>query len=125
MSEPPLSRRIRAARHLAGFRQVPELAKAIESLGALRTRSGLRATKLREYERGEDSPDAGQLAAIAEACGLPLEFFTADFSRLPEISENPRRVIAQELRAATERARARREDTPGGSRPQPAEARPQ
>jgi hypothetical protein len=86
--------RMRAARQLGGFRNVDDLAAALKG-----TRNGLGTTTLRLIERGEIPADFSTYRDIAEACCVPVEFFTADFSRLPEISENPRSVIAQ-MRAA-------------------------
>jgi transcriptional regulator with XRE-family HTH domain len=97
--------RMRAARHLAGYSRVEDLAEAINQ-------EGLRTTVLREIEREQRRGEFRELREIAECCGLPVEFFTADFSRLGEISEDPRRVIAARLAAARERSRQRRGSKP-------------
>jgi hypothetical protein len=96
--------RMRAARQLAGFGQVEQLAAAI-------AQSGLKTGVLRKIEREERRGEFRELREIAEACRLPVEFFTADFSRLAEISDDPRRVIAERLAAAGERSERRREGT--------------
>lgn len=100
--------RIKAARHLAGFDGVQNLAAAIKAAGNSR---GLGTTKLRQMERGKQSATAGELGEIAHACGLPLSWFTADFGRLDEISGDPRQLIAQQLALAGERSASRRGGT--------------
>jgi len=99
--------RMKAARQLAGFTNVEDLAE--------HTGKGLRPTVLRQIEREERRGEFRELREIAEACGLPVEFFTADFSRLGEISGDPRRVIATRLASAVERAQRRR-DSPDEDR---------
>ena len=89
--------RMRAARHLAGFRKVETLASAIDQ-------KGLGTTVLREIERGEHPAQFSDLQEIAYHCRVPVEWFTADFSRLPEISADPRRVIAARQAASAESA---------------------
>lgn len=105
--------RMRAARHMAGIRSVEALAEKLRERGVL----GLEVTTLRTIEREERRPEFKELREIAEACDLDVAFFTADFARLPEISEDPRRVIAEETTAALERARRRRKDNDEGSEP--------
>ena len=106
---PTTGPRIRAARHLAGHRTVEALAAAIGQ-------RGLKTTKLRQMEREEIPSEARDLEAIAHACGLPVEWFTADFQRLPEISpENSRRVLAEQTAAAVQRALERRANTPSSN----------
>jgi transcriptional regulator with XRE-family HTH domain len=112
-SHPQIGPRIRAARHLAGLTDVPSLAAALKANGVRK----LGATKLRRMEREQDASDVRDLEAIADACGLPLAWFSADLSRLPEISEDPRRVIARETAAAVERAAARRAGRPADRQP--------
>ena len=102
--------RMRAARHLADIRSVKALAKAIGV-------QGLGETKLRQIEREEDAPAFRDLREIAEACGLGVEWFTADFSRLAEISADPRQRIAAVAAAAVARSQAQRNTEPGGQRP--------
>lgn len=97
--------RMRAARQLAGHKAPKSLAAAID-------RRGYSAKVLYEIEQGKHSAGYAELAEIAHACGLPVEFFTADFSRLAEISEDPRKVIAQGLARAVARSEKRREDKP-------------
>lgn len=86
---------------MAGIKSAPALA---EKLGL----HGSGATHLYLAERDQKELPFPVFAEIAHACQVPLEFFTADFSRLREISEDPRRVIAEETAAAVERARMRR-----------------
>lgn len=105
MEDFTIGARLRAARHLKGYKRMEELAKAID-----RPR-GLGTTNLREIERDARPVPFGDLADIAHACGVPVEWFTADFSRLAEISEDPRKVLARELAAATQRAAAARQRT--------------
>jgi hypothetical protein len=107
---------MRAARQLGGLRNVQELAAAIDS------RRGLGTTTLRAIEREERVAEFRELNEIAVACGLPVEFFTADFSRLHEISEDPRSVIARETAAAVQRAAERRAKSDEGNPPQHREA---
>lgn len=83
-----LGARIRAARYLKGLGSVDALADAIDS-------RGLGRTKLYGYEQDKKVPLYRELVDIANACEMPIEFFTADFGRLSEISDEPRLVIAQ------------------------------
>lgn len=71
-------RRIKAAAELGGYRSLDQLAREV-NLPKLSPKS-LR----RSANDARDTPEH-ELRAIAEACGLPYEFFTVDFSRLPEI----------------------------------------
>jgi len=87
---------------LGGYKSVDALADALDL-------SGSRRTRLYEAERGELALPFPTLREIAEVCGLPVEFFSVDFARLPEISDDPRAVIARETAAAAERSRKRRE----------------
>lgn len=98
-----LGARMRAARQLGGLRNVGDLADALKD-----TRGRLGTTTLRSIERGEARGDFSTYRDIADACGIPVEFFTADFSRLAEISEDPRSVIARETAAARRRVTERR-----------------
>jgi transcriptional regulator with XRE-family HTH domain len=67
-------RRLRAARAYADF-SLDELAERVE-MG--------RSTLIR-VDQGERNLKRMEISAIAEACGLPVEFFTADFNRLGEL----------------------------------------
>jgi transcriptional regulator with XRE-family HTH domain len=118
MEQFDIGARLRALREMAGYKNMRELATALKANGSTR---GLGQTTLRLIERGERVVEARELQDIAELCGVPLAWFTADFSRLEEISEPPRAVIARETRAAIERSRARREDRTGVPRPPLAE----
>jgi hypothetical protein len=53
---------------------------------------------------------------------LPLEWFTADFSRLAEISDPPREVLRAERERVSARSVARSEGKPGETRPPRLEA---
>jgi transcriptional regulator with XRE-family HTH domain len=106
--------RVRAARHLAGFKNPRALAARIDQ-------RGLGEKTLYLIEQGHGDPQIRDLEAIAEACGVPLEWFSADFSRLAEISDDARRVIARETAAAVERSRDRRAGPSASSPAHPAE----
>lgn len=73
-------RRMRAARVLAGL-TVPKLAERIPDENRMGERT------LRKLESGESELRPKEMREIAEACDLPYEFFTVDFSRLPELNE--------------------------------------
>jgi transcriptional regulator with XRE-family HTH domain len=66
-----LARRIRAARTYAGF-AVHELAERV----------GLGAQTIKRIEAGRRSVRRFEIWAIAEACGLPREFFEIDFAEM-------------------------------------------
>lgn len=66
-----LRRRVKAARQLAGY-SVRELSDAIGENARLGERT------LRKLEGGESQLQMPHLRAIAEACYLPVEFFTVD-----------------------------------------------
>ena len=97
--------RLRAARHLAGFNSVDELADALNQ-------RGLKSTVLREIETERRGGELRDLREVADRCGLPVEFFTADFSRLAEISEEPGKVIARRLTSVDEKYEQQRDSTP-------------
>jgi hypothetical protein len=73
----PVTRRVKAARQLAGFSSAAKL--------AAETGKGLADKTLRKIESGEKDPEPWELDRIARACGLPYEFFTIDFSTLPNL----------------------------------------
>lgn len=77
MDKKEIIRRIKAARAFGGFTSVQKLADAINQ-------PGLAQSTLEKIET-TGKVSRPQLREIAEACGLPYEFFTVDFSRLPEI----------------------------------------
>lgn len=110
MTKPPapdvddIGARLRAARQLGGYRNVEALAAALKD-----RRSKLGTTTLRNIERGQLPGDFSVYREIADVCGVPVEFFTADFSRLAEISEVPQSVIARKTAEAVQRAVERRE----------------
>lgn len=120
MTEFTIGARVRALRTMAGYRNAGLLADALEENGSAR---GLRETNLRLIERDARPAQPRELQDIADLCGVPLAWFTADFSRLPEVSENPRAVIAREMRAAEQRANERRAGTPEDHQPRPTEDR--
>lgn len=71
-------RRIRAAMTLAGIDSFEDLARRIDS-------RNLGATTLRKLN---DNVRASlPRRAIADACGLPYQFFTVDFRRLSELAQ--------------------------------------
>jgi transcriptional regulator with XRE-family HTH domain len=107
--------RLRAARHLAGFRHQRDLAQAIDQ-------AGLGERTLRAIELGSRHATERDFRAIADACGLPLEWFTADFSRLAEISDPPREVLRAEREKVSARSAARSEGKPEATRPPRLEA---
>lgn len=80
MDREELRWRIKAARMLGGFGSADALADALKT-------PGLSATTLRaiEGEGYEKRVAPWKLDAIARACGLPPDFFTADRSSLPEL----------------------------------------
>lgn len=100
MPEPTIGTRIRAARALAGIGSPKALAELIGG-------RGLGATKLYAIEQGRLPVAYRELVDIADACEVPVAFFTADFSRLEEISEDPRRVVARETAEAAQRSAER------------------
>lgn len=76
MDREQAARRTRAALALAGYRNVEDLAKRLNG-------SGVGLKRLREiYQRRGNEPRTVELREIAEACGLPYEFFTVDFATL-------------------------------------------
>lgn len=82
--------RLRAARQLAGHKDPSKLAAALAGIT-----NGLGTTNLRKIEQGKRVPNFTELRAIAEACGLPVEWFTADLARLSEISIDAQSEIAR------------------------------
>lgn len=66
-----LARRLRTARAYGGFRSVEAVADAINQ-------KGLGVKTLRNIESGTRTAQKRDIQAIAEVCGLPPEFFTAD-----------------------------------------------
>lgn len=102
--DPQIARRLRAARHLAGFKSVEALANALDQ-------RSLGLTTLRGVERGEGTLDPMKRHAIAVACGLPDEFWTMDFHKAAEALEerselSQLRVELTELREASRRQQA-------------------
>lgn len=76
-SEDEIRRRMRAALALAGIKNVRELAERIDL-------PGLGRDTLYEMQSGKRAIRRHELREIADACGLPLEFFTVDFATLEE-----------------------------------------
>lgn len=112
--------RLRALRLLAGYTNVKALANALHERG---TGKGLGQTSLRQMEREEIISDPRNLQEIADLCGVPLAWFSADFSRLDEISEEPRTVIARETASVAERVEARRAAKSSSHQPRTTRAR--
>lgn len=83
-----VARRVKAARMLAGYSSVKKLAAAINE-------KGLSGGTIRKYEEARRTPiRTSELYAIAEACGLPLEWFYVDLaeaarSMRPEVARLP------------------------------------
>jgi transcriptional regulator with XRE-family HTH domain len=114
---PDLRRRMVAARMLAGLTSAEALAEKIDQ-------RGLGTKVLRNYEQGKDAPEQRDLEAIADACEIPVEWFIADLSRLPEIAPTDSRAeIRRVLDQALERARLRRKSKPSDRPAQSGEAR--
>lgn len=92
-------RRMRAARAIGGFKNVGDLADAITADASLGERT------LRKFESGESPLRPPAMREIAHACGLPYEFFTADFSRLPELADQPASTepLAEQVREQGQR----------------------
>ena len=101
---------------MAGFSSVDALADQIDYRGFQRTH-------LYAAENDKKGATFTLLSEIAYACKLPVAFFSADFSRLGEISDDPRAVIAGELARAAERAEGQREANGADSPPQSEEGR--
>lgn len=87
-----LGRRLRAARQLRGYTNREQLADAIGE-------RGLGADRLRDIEQGKGpAPERRDLAAIAAACDLPVEFFTADLREA--LRDAPERPQLQRIETA-------------------------
>ena len=96
---PELRRRINAARELTApseeelrqrsvHRNFDEgYGLTVDELGARIDRKGFGNKVLGLVKRGEREVKDFELQWIADACDLPLEFFTVDFGRLPELPE--------------------------------------
>lgn len=67
-----LARRLRAAREIAGLRNADDL---VDRIG----QKGLGRSVIRSVEQGRRHLEGRDLAAVADACQVPLEFFTMDF----------------------------------------------
>lgn len=67
-----VAKRVRAARAYGDFARAEDLAKAI----------GIGRTTLLKIEKGDRAPKRWELIAIAEICGLPREFFTAEWANV-------------------------------------------
>lgn len=84
-------RRLRAARAYAGLSQ--------DALGKQLKRSHV---YVGEIENGERTPNDGEVYMLAESCGLPMEFFTVDWSSLSEpVSADDLFSVLEEIRQAT------------------------
>lgn len=86
-----LARRMRTARAYANLNSVEALAEAISE-------DGLGVRTLRGIEQGKRPARKRELAAIADACGLPVTFFTdADpFAKPEQLAEDR---VAREVQA--------------------------
>jgi transcriptional regulator with XRE-family HTH domain len=83
-----LRRRLRAARIIAGYDRMEDLAATLNV-------AGLGTDTLYEIERGKRGIQRHELKLIAEACELPYEFFTADLRLL---ADNARERRASDIR---------------------------
>lgn len=108
-----IGERLRALRLMRGYASVPALANALEQRG---TGQGLGQTNLYLIERGEKVPDFRDMQEIADLCDVPVAWFTADFSRLGEISEDPRATLARAANGIAARIEARRATQPASRR---------
>jgi transcriptional regulator with XRE-family HTH domain len=100
-----ISRRLRAARALAvptedelAARKRPVVGITVEELAARVGQDGLGAKTIGNMERGDGPALKPQLREIAEACGVPYAFFTADLVMLEEVP-----VTGETLRAQLDR----------------------
>jgi transcriptional regulator with XRE-family HTH domain len=84
--------RMRALRAMAGYGDMKQLAERLTARGNGR---GLKTKTLRSIEQGVRAADYRELREIAEACEMPVEWFTADFARLAKISDDARTVVAK------------------------------
>lgn len=110
--------RIKAARHLAGIRSAADLAARIGQ-------KGIKTTRLNKIEQGRDIPTQRDLDAIAQACGLQREWFTADLSRIAEIAPDHTRTLAELLAEADRRQNERHAAKPSETQLRPAEGHEQ
>ena len=92
--------RFKAARMLAGHKSAEALAEKIGE-------HGLGAKVIRNIEQGRAVPEPRDLEAIAKACGVPIEWFVVDFSRLPELVADREQAIRRLLEQERERVRTR------------------
>jgi hypothetical protein len=94
MDREQAARRTRAAVALAGYQKVEELAEALEG-------SGVGLKRLREiYQQRGNEPRAVEIREIAEATGLPYEFFLVDFATLDGRPDNEDRLAEVEMKQA-------------------------
>lgn len=115
---PNVGGRMRALRMLSGYENMPDLAAALKARGVGR---GLAEANLYKLERGTKHPEYRDMREIADLCNVPVEWFTADFTRLAEISEDPRKVLARvanEAAQRTEERRSRRRASPDDPPPE-------
>src|SRR3954453_8543251 len=79
-----VARRVRAARAYAGL-----------SIQELAARVGIGLQTLKRIENGRRKPSGPELLAIAEACGLPREFFDLDLDLLSNRALLLQRTMSQ------------------------------
>jgi transcriptional regulator with XRE-family HTH domain len=77
-----VARRVRAARAYAGL-SVSDVATAI----------GLGAQTIKRIEAGRRTPRSFEIWAIADVCGLPREWFMADFKALSHQAERQAELL--------------------------------
>lgn len=97
MDRAELARRLKAARALGGFTKPVGLARH-----PLLVENGIKDWKIRDFEslNGRTEPRPMELEVIAQACGLPAEWFSAPFERLAERTAASERL--EELAQAVE-----------------------
>jgi hypothetical protein len=101
------ARRLRAMRELGGFRSGPALARAMRDAGYVR---GFQPGTIKNWETEdhEQTIPPEKVALVAQVCGLPEEFFYADFNDVAKISPDREARIRARLSDAAERERKRR-----------------
>lgn len=81
MDRAETSRRLKAARQLGGFSKPAALAEH-----PVCKQNGITASLIRQTETMRRDARPMELAAIAEACDLPPEFFTMPLDRLSNVA---------------------------------------
>lgn len=100
-----VGKRIRAARGYSGWTRAEDLATAV----------GMGRTTLLKTEKGDREAKHWELVAIAELCGVPRGFFTADWDQAFADDED---ANPGDLPSSARAARAVRAARDAGQRPQ-------